>query len=56
MSHKIQVLSSRDGKILYRIGTTTNSKTLIFNRAELSALVSDIHTVLGGTENDRKDP
>ena len=49
----VEAFRSREGKTLYRVSTPTNSKRLIFNAEELSALGSQIQLVLGGTDHAR---
>jgi hypothetical protein len=56
MKPKIDVFTSNDGKTLYRVGTPTNSKRLIFDAEELAALGSLINTVLGGTPDVVRTP
>lgn len=53
--HRPQVAAFRSegGKTLYRVSMPTNSKRLIFDAGELSALGAQIATVLGGTDVDR---
>lgn len=50
---RVEAFRSREGKTLYRVGTPTNSKRLIFDAEELAALGSQIRLVLGGTDHGR---
>lgn len=51
MRPTVEAFVSGGGKKLYRVSTPTNSKRLIFDADELAALGSQIHLVLGGTDD-----